>query len=87
MAVIWGLPNWVWYVLAGFALAGFLIIARVLVMLFAAFRELFESLELSQRMLTAALESTRSEMEKMQESMARIGNKSVEGGDPAWKDW
>ena len=87
MAVIWGLPNWVWLVIAGIALLVLVAIARALAIVFASLHELIDSLELSQQLLSASLESTRDEMEKMQEGLTRIGNRTPAQADAAWKDW
>lgn len=88
MGVIWGLPNWVWLVISGIALLVFVAIARALAVVFASIRDLIDSLELSQRMMTAALEQTRQEMEKMQDGLSRLSARGADGAEePAWKEW
>lgn len=88
MAVIWGLPTWVWLAISGIALVVFVVIARALAVVFASVRDLIDSLELSQRLMNSAVEQTREEMQKMQEGLARLSARSAEPSeDPAWKDW
>lgn len=92
MAVIWGLPTWVWLAISGIALVVFIVIAHALAVVFASVRDLIDSLELSQRLMSAAVEQTRDEMEKMQEGLARLSARSGEPPDhpvhePSWKEW
>lgn len=91
MAIIWGLPNWVWLVVAGIAFATCLVIVRVLATLFAGFRDLFDSLQLTKQMLDASLESTRQELTVVQERMARLGARGEDGGaeevTDSWRNW
>ncbi|MGH2829024.1 MAG: hypothetical protein ACRDJM_00925 [Actinomycetota bacterium] len=75
MAVLWGLPAWVWITVAGIAFCASLVILRVLRAAFAAVRELGESLELSSQVLRTTLEATRDEVTRAQEGLQRLGRR------------
>ncbi len=87
MAVIWSLPTWVWVAVAIVVLGACALIVRVLAIVFASLRDLADSLELSGRMLTSALESTRTDLEQAKQGLERIGSGTTEPAEEAWKDW
>jgi hypothetical protein len=87
VAVVWGITTWVWAALGVVFVAGALLIFRVLRATFAALGELKESLELSSRLVQSALETTRDEATRAQESLARLGRKDAAADEQPWSDW
>lgn len=87
MAVIWGLPTWVWIVVASVVCAACGLIARVLARAFVHAKELLESLETSRSLLASSLEATRDEMTRASENLARLGRRGEQPAGDAWRDW
>lgn len=89
MAVIFGLPTWVWIAIAAIGAASCIVIGKALAAAFNSLREVTESLELSKRMLTMALRTARDESERTQQALARLGGRRQNADEPggSWQDW